>query len=292
MRSWTLDQRGLPLRVLELSDEGADGLPIVCLHGWLDQAAAWAPVAAGRQGRWVALDQRGHGGSGHVGAGGYYHFPDYVGDLDALVTALGGRVRLVGHSMGGTVACMFAGARPDAVERLVVVEGLGALEASDPSYLSRMRQHLQAMRAPPAPLRLESLESAADKLLRRNPGLAPEQAALLAREGTRADANGLRWAFDPLHLTRAPYPFREELFAEFLTAITAPTLLIWAEQSWYAAELQARRARMIADARQATLPGGHMLPYTTTAALGAAIAAFLGDQEESQRSSPPRSSTQ
>lgn len=280
MRPWTLDNRGLALRVWELGDEQATGAPIVCLHGWLDQGLAFAPVAAGRPGRWLALDQRGHGGSAHVRAGGYYHFPDYLADLDKLVDRLGGRVRLVGHSMGGTVACMYAGAAPERVERLVVIEGLGALEDSDPSYLSRARQFLEGLRAPPPPVRVPTLEKAAERLMRRHPGLRAEHAAALAEHGTAEDGAGLRWSFDPLHMTRAPYPFREELFAEFLGAIAAPTLLVWAEQSWYAPEVQARRGARVAGARAITLPGTHMLPYTTPGPLGDAISAFFAEDHE------------
>lgn len=276
MRSWTLNTRGLALRALELSE--GDGEPIVCLHGWLDQGAAWASVAQGQPGRWVALDQRGHGGSAHVGAGGYYHFPDYLADLDALIRHLGGPVRLVGHSMGGTVASMYAGARPDQVSALVCVEGLGALEVSDPSMLSRTREHLSALASPPTPIRVRGLDTAAERLMKRHPGLSREHARLLAEHGTAEDEGGLRWAFDPLHMTRAPYPFREDAFAEFLGAITAPTLLIWGEESWYPVPVQARRAACIQGARQVVLPGGHMLPYTAGAALGAVITAFLADQ--------------
>ena len=105
------------------------GLPVVVLHGFLEQGAAWDDVAqrlADRLGRPVhAPDHRGHGRSGHVGRGGFYHFWDYVSDVDALVDQLGGRVDLIGHSMGGTMACLFSGSRPDAVRRLVLVEGLG-----------------------------------------------------------------------------------------------------------------------------------------------------------------------
>lgn len=274
MRSWTLNNRGLDLRVLELSE--ADGPPIVCLHGWLDQGAAWAPVAAGQPGRWLAMDQRGHGGSAHLGAGGYYHFPDYLADLDALVRAVGAPVRLVGHSMGGTVAAMYAGARPDRVSALVAVEGLGALEVSERSMLARTRQHLDGLASPPPPLRVASVEAAAERLVKRHDGLSAEHALLLAQHGTVADPRGYRWSFDPLHMTRAPYPFREEAFAEFLGEITAPTLLIWGESGWYPTEIQRERAAHIRDVRHLTLPGGHMLPYSASRALGDAISGFFG----------------
>lgn len=274
MRSWVLEARGLPLRIWELSDK-IDGQPIVCLHGWLDQGLGFATAAADRPGRWLAMDQRGHGGSGHVGAGGYYHFPDYLADLDALVERLGRPVHLVGHSMGGTVASMYAGTRPDRVSALVVVEGLGAPVMSEPSYLKRARLFLEGLRAPPLPVRVRDLESAAERMVARHPGLGLDHARLLAAHGTSEDAGGLRWAFDPLHLTRAPYPFREESYAEFLAAIAAPTLLIWAEQSWYPPEVQARRAAAIPDHEVITIPGTHMLPYTSGVVLGAAVADFF-----------------
>lgn len=276
MRSWSLDVRGLHLRVLELSHEANPGPPIVCLHGWLDQAACWAPVAEGRPGRWVSLDQRGHGQSAHVGLGGYYHFPDYVADLDALVERLGGPVRLVGHSMGGTVATMYAGARPEAVSALVVVEGLGALEASERGYQTRMRAFLEGLRSPPPSVRVASVEAAAERLLHRHPGLGPEHARLLAEHGTTRDDKGYKWSFDPLHLTRAPYPFREELYCEFLQAIEAPTLVVWASESWYPADVRARRVGWIRGAEQRVLEGGHMLPYVAPVALGEIIEEFLG----------------
>lgn len=273
MRDWILTVRGLPLRVWELNE--GEGAPVLCLHGWLDQGLAFARVAAGQPGRWVALDQRGHGGSGHLSGGAYYHFPDYLGDLDALVEALGGRVRLIGHSMGGTVASMYAGARPEAVERLVIIEGLGALPISEGSMLVRTRQFLSGLRSPPGAMRLESLEEAAARLLRRHEGLSEPHARLLAEHGTRVDGEGRCWSFDPMHLTRAPYPFREDAYLEFLGAITAPTLILWGEESWYPLEIQARRSAAVAGALTATLPGGHMLPYSAPEALRDHIAPFL-----------------
>ena len=282
-RSWTLDVRGLPLVVWELSADDADGPPVVCLHGWLDQGLAYATLAQDKPGRWLALDQRGHGRSGHVGAGGYYHFGDYLGDLDALVRALGRPVRLVGHSMGATVASMYAGARPDLVERLVLIDGLGALEASDPSPLSRMRQHLDGLAHPPSVGRMANVEAAAERLTRRHVGLPLDHARLLATHGTvpvggpvgGPDGAGVRWSFDPLHMTRAPTPFREDFYEEFLRAITAPTLVIWASESWYPPEVRDRRGGWIAGATTAVVPGGHMLLYTSAPALAQVIGPFL-----------------
>jgi pimeloyl-ACP methyl ester carboxylesterase len=270
--SWVLDVRGLPLHVWELGtpparaedgvSESAQALPIVCLHGWLDQGLAFARVAMGRAERWVAPDQRGFGRSGHVGAGGWYHFANYLMDLDALVRALGGRVHLVGHSMGGTVACYYAGARPDRVRSLTVIEGMGALATAETSMLSRTREFLDGLENPPNRIRLASLEAASRRLQQRHPALTDEHATLLARHGTEVLPDGkVRWRFDPQHLVRSPTPFLEVAFLEFVRAITAPTLLVWATESWYPSEVQERRGAAFASPRIERIPGSHMLPY-------------------------------
>ena len=81
---------------------------------------------------------------------------------------------------------------------------------------------------------------------------------------------------DPLHMVPGIYPFREEWFRQFLEAISVPTLVIWGQESWYTEEIRQQRSATIKDARVETLPGGHMLPYDSPAALGELIAEHLG----------------
>jgi len=277
MSSWRLDVHGLGLMVRELSPERQAGQrPVVCLHGWLDNGAAFLPVAEGRAGRWLALDQRGFGQSDHIGAGGYYHFGDLIPDLDALVHHLGQPVDLVGHSMGGTVAAMYAAIRPESVNRLVVAEGLGAIEWGTKSLIERLQTHLDGMRYRPSPVRPKDKADAEARLLKRHAGLQPSHAALLVEHGITEDEGGLRWAFDPLHMVPGIYPFREEWFGQFLAAITAPTLVVWGAESWYPEPIRVARSGAIEGARVETLPGGHMLPYDSPEALGDLIAEHLG----------------
>jgi pimeloyl-ACP methyl ester carboxylesterase len=277
MRTWRLDVRGLGLVVREISPPDQEsGPPVVCLHGWLDNGGAFIPVAKGHSGRWLAMDQRGFGQSDHLGPGAYYHFADLIPDLDALVMEIGTKVHLVGHSMGGTVASMYAAVRPEWVDRLVVIEGLGAIEWGEPSLVKRIRVHLEGLRRPPRPVRLKSKADAAERLLKRHQGLTRDHAKLLAETGTSETEAGLRWSFDPLHMVRGPYPFREQWYLEFLAAIQAPTLVLWGQESWYPDEVREQRAKLIPDVRIETLPGGHMLPYDVPELLGARIAAHLG----------------
>ena len=126
----TLHANGIAHHVVTFGPEDAPAeRTVVLCHGFLDQAYSFAPVAAhlAQAGyRSVAFDWRGHGRSSWVGEGGYYHFPDYVADLAALLPQISpGAPHLVGHSMGGTATSMFAGVRPKAILTLTLVEGTG-----------------------------------------------------------------------------------------------------------------------------------------------------------------------
>ncbi len=275
MQDWTLSVRGLGLLVRELG-AGTDGTPNICLHGWLDHGLAFSRVVQGLPGRWLAPDQRGFGQSDHIGAGGYYHFADLIPDLDALVDKVGGPVNLLGHSMGGTVASIYAAVRPEMVHRLVVAEGLGAIEWGTPDMVERIREHLDQIKRPPGPVRIKDIDEATTRLLKRHPGLTPAFAAELAEHGTSADVRGRRWSFDPLHMVRGPYPFREESYLSLLAAIKAPTLVIWGTESWYPDEIRTLRAQTIPDVTVATLSGGHMLPYDAPTELGQLAAEHFG----------------
>src|SRR3954452_2394446 len=126
----SVDSQGLTIRYLEWGEPL--GRPLVLVHGFLDQAHSWAPFVVSLHSKWreplwiVAPDCRGHGNSGWVGAGGYYHFPDYVFDLDCVIRDLAvSKVKLIGHSMGGSISFLYSGTFPNRVTKLVLIEGVG-----------------------------------------------------------------------------------------------------------------------------------------------------------------------
>src|ERR1044071_4887923 len=123
-RHTVVDSQGLLLHCLEWGD--CENEPLILVHGYLDLAESWrafvAALARRKPHLWViAPDCRGHGDSGWIGAGGYYHFPDYVFDLDCVVRARHIQsFTLVGHSMGGTISLLYAGTLPDRLKKLAL----------------------------------------------------------------------------------------------------------------------------------------------------------------------------
>ena len=119
---------GLDLHLLEWSQQG---VPLMLVHGFGNDAHIWddfAPVAAPHY-RVLALDLRGHGDSAWA-LHGEYEYAHYVADLDALTQNLGiERIILVGHSLGGRVAMLYAAAHPEQMAGLVIVDSAPELDA-------------------------------------------------------------------------------------------------------------------------------------------------------------------
>ena len=116
-----------------------EGEPVLALHGWLDNAASYIPLASQWQRPMVALDFSGHGHSDHRPDGVVTHLVDHVRDVLAVADQLGWqRFTLVGHSMGAGIACLFAAAFPERISRLVLIEGLGP--PSTPGEVGRQAQ--------------------------------------------------------------------------------------------------------------------------------------------------------
>jgi pimeloyl-ACP methyl ester carboxylesterase len=278
---------GLTYHVLEW-DGGGDHT-LLLIHGFLDFAWGFQPlVQAGLEGRYhiVAPDLRGHGDSDRVGPGGYYHFADYLPDLHDLIARLArGRLSIVGHSMGGTVASYYAGTFPERVERLVLLEGIGPPETPTPTGPERVAawirswERSRAMGARP----YASVSAAADRLREHDPLLDAELALLLAQRGTRSAAGGgVVFKHDPLHATLGPYGgFQLEVAARFWRRITCPTLHVAggaSEMRLLDDEVERRLACFPRLERRVLDGAGHMMQRHRPAELARMIDAFVSGQ--------------
>ncbi len=273
---------GLGYHVLEWGADASHDTTVLLVHGFLDLAWTWDDVAARLARRYhvIAPDLRGHGDSDWIGAGGYYHFFDYIADLDHVVARLArARLAVVGHSMGGSVASYWTGTRPARVARLALVEGLGPPEITVP-VPDRAAKWIDAWAEARAksPRVMASHEEAAARLRKNDPLLSLESAMDLVRRGTIAVPGGVSWKHDPLHLTAGPYLYRREIAEQFWSRITCPVLCIDGADSRLRVPDPETKARMafLQNARREVIAGaGHAVQRHQPDALAALLEPFI-----------------
>ena len=150
---------------LHYVDWGTPGnLPLICLHGYTSHSRIWDYVAEAARDKYhvIGLDQRGHGESGWATDG--YKRDSFVADLEGFIDDLGfDKVTLVGLSMGGWHAMLYAPAHPERVDRVVLVD-IGP-------EVGGGRPRARRSRTPdePTPSAFDSLEHAYAFARRRNP---------------------------------------------------------------------------------------------------------------------------
>jgi pimeloyl-ACP methyl ester carboxylesterase len=258
---------------------------LVMLHGWMDVSASFQFLVDELERDWrvVAPDWRGYGKTAWSTAGCYW-LPDYLGDLDAILERLSPDrpVDLVAHSLGGNMALMYAGARPDRVARLVNLEGLGMTGDAPDQAPARLAKWLGELREPPTMSDYDSLAAVAARLQKTNPRLRAARAAFLAGEWSGpTDAGRYRILGDPAHKVVNPYLYRVEEVTACWSAITAPVLWIMARDSDYAKRMDASsgyadRIAAIAQVERLWIAdAGHMLHHDQPERLAAAIERFL-----------------
>ena len=276
------------------------GTPLVLLHGWMDVAASYqfmadafsSEFAAGRT--IIAPDWRGFGQTGLSPDGWQtdtYWFADYLADLDFLLDhfAPGQAVDLVGHSMGGNVAMLYAGVRPARIRKLVNLEGFG-LPASRPSqapsrYAAWMDGLKSLQRGEMDLKTYDDVSGVARRLAKTNPRLSPDKALWLAGHWARPDAAG-RWQIlgNPAHKIASAHLYRVDEVQEIYQRISAPVLAVeaasdsmaqWWKSQYSLAEYH-ERLRQVPDARVAVVQNaGHMLHHDQPEVLAELIEAFL-----------------
>jgi len=295
-RSETLAIRTLDYHVHCWGAEVGNRPPIVLLHGWMDCAASWqfvvdAFAAALTESRTIlAPDWRGFGATRPPTPCDSYHFVDYLGDLEALLDHYAGEhaVDLVGHSMGGNVAMMYAGVRPQRIRRLVNLEGFGlpaTPPAQAPQHMARWLDQLgQWQRGGLALKDYDSADGVARRLMKTNPRLPADKAAWLARHWAKEDAQG-RWHIqgDAAHKVSSALPYRVDETLALHSAISAPVLAVQADGTDFAKWWQDRytlaeyhqRLQHVRDCRTTVVAdAGHMLHHDQPQAVAALIADF------------------
>ena len=261
---------------------GKPGAPrLLCLHGWLDNAASFLPLLPFLDDfEVVALDLPGHAGSDHRAPGYDYMLVDWIHDvLDALEALDWPRVRLLGHSMGGAIATMVAVAAPERIERLALIEALGPLNGDPEEAGTRLRKAVAARRAlkPGRPPKLISdIEQAVDARLAVSQ-MTREAARLIVARNLRAVNGGYAWRSDPRLTLPSHLRVEEASIRAWLRALEVPTFVLCADPAppYFTPELRDARLAQVRDVRFAELAGGHHLHMEQPDAVAALLRPFL-----------------
>ncbi|HET8941781.1 MAG TPA: alpha/beta fold hydrolase, partial [Rudaea sp.] len=255
--------------------------PLLALHGWLDNAASFdrlAPLLADHF-HVVALDLPGHGQSDWRAPGAWYHFVDYPDDVLAAADALGlQQFGLLGHSLGGAIASVFAAICPRRVDRLLLIEALGPLAADAENSLQQWQRALiERQRHADKQLRVFAARDDAVAARMQANGLSRDAAELLISRGLKKVDGGFIWSTDPRLTLTSPLRLTESQVCAVLSGIQVPTLLIGAlpGAAYQQRETIRNRAALIKriDIRQ--LPGSHHLHLEDAQPVAAAILEFV-----------------
>lgn len=258
------------------------GKPVLCLHGWLDNANSFLPLAAVMSSySLLSLDLPGHGLSSHRSADAHYSLFEYVADVAEFIQQQGwDNLQVIGHSMGGMVATALAAAMPELIAKLVLIDSLGFVTTSPTDTAMQLRKAIQSRhgrfnkRKPNYP----SLEHAA--LARQHQSdFSLEQALILSERGSCIVASSpstYSWRADmrlrELSLQRLCVEQAKGLIAE----LKCPVLALMAEDG---IDLMQQNLSLYQDSypqlHLQSFSGGHHLHMTNAKTVANAISAFL-----------------
>jgi pimeloyl-ACP methyl ester carboxylesterase len=270
--------------------------PLVLLHGWMDVAASYQFMVdafsdAFAQGRTIiAPDWRGFGLTDTPGAD-HYWFGDYLADLDFLLDhyAPDQAVDLVGHSMGGNVAMLYAGVRPERIRRLVNLEGFGMAATTPdeaPSRYAKWMDELKKLHRGELDLKAyEAVSGVARRLMKTNPRLGQDKANWLAQHWAHENAQG-KWSIlgNPSHKISNAQLYRVDELLEIYQRISMPVLSVeasdnslelWWKGKFTLAEFH-ERLKSVPQVEIARIEdAGHMMHHDQPEILAALIERFL-----------------
>ncbi|GAB3585987.1 alpha/beta hydrolase [Amycolatopsis endophytica] len=254
-----------------------DGVPVLCLHGWLDNCASFDQLAERMPGTvdLLAVDLPGHGLSDPIPSA-TCHYLDYAACVLELVQDLGWQnFHLIGHSLGGALSSLVAGLHPEKILRLVLLDAIGPLSASPADTVEAMAGYLTTYLSdtahPVYPSRAKAVKARvqlADILL--------DTAQTLVERGLREVPGGYSWRHDVRLKRSIPRTFTEDQVRAFLRTITAPTLLVRAERTALVESFYPGRIDSVPDLRTVTVPGGHHVHMENPVPVTNAVLEFLG----------------
>ena len=261
-----------------------DAPKLFYLHGWADTGTTFQFVIDAMQSNWqvIAIDWRGFGKTEHQNS--CYWFPDYLADLDLILEAYSPdeAVTLIGHSMGANVASLYAGIKPERVNRLINIEGFG-LSDSDPNNAPvTYRRWLEKQESTPKFNGYLSYDELVPRITKRSPTMKLDRAAFVAKEWAYEDSDGhVSLRADPYHKLPNAIQYRRSEAEACWNNITARTIFIWGEHTNFNKEMDLMRNMTSANhpftkAEIVCIKNtGHMIHFENPESLAAVLEDFL-----------------
>ncbi|MGL4578696.1 MAG: alpha/beta hydrolase [Shewanella xiamenensis] len=262
---------------------GAKDKPLLlALHGWLDNANSFEPLAEYLSDYQIlAIDWPGHGFSAH--RPGHYplHWIDYLYDLDALLAILPQKpLAVIGHSLGGIIASAYTAAFPEKVNKLILIEALSPLYESATQTKSRLRksfyQHEKFLAQKHKRMRVyDSLETAVKARVHLT-GLAEPWCRLLLDRNMQATSDGVVWRSDPRLRLDSPMRLTFEQVDALMQNISVVTLLICGKQGFSQLHTALPKARKwFSNLSEHMLEGDHHVHMDNAQAVSQLIQRFV-----------------
>jgi pimeloyl-ACP methyl ester carboxylesterase len=252
---------------------------ILALHGWLDNALSFQPVAEYLNDYYiVAIDITGHGLSSHRSHGAHYHLIDFAYDVHELVASQGWQTFiLMGHSMGGIISTIYASCFPEHVSKLISIESFGPMTKDTQSSPSQLRDSiLSRLKAQQSeakhPISLERTVEARAKV----GDIKLESARLLITRNIRQQNNQLFFTTDRRLRTFSSLRMTELQAEAFVRNIQCPTLVITGSQGYESMrDTLQKRLGWVENLTVALCEGHHHLHMDNPQSVATKIVDFL-----------------
>lgn len=263
---------------------------ILCLHGWLDNAASFLPLLRELTNldetclgefKIIAIDLPGHGKSSHKSADAHYHFIDWVYDVLVLCeTNNWSSIHIVGHSMGGMIASAFAAAFPEKVKSITLIDSIGFIYADEKCSTSQLRKGLLSRFKQASQLSKKSKLTVekATKARMFISDLEEHHAELIVSRNLRETTQGYEWRSDRKLNTVSPYRLSLEQCKQLVTDIKVPVQIIYGSRGLdFVRKGIDIFSPLIACHRMIELEGGHHVHMEKPIETATLINEFISD---------------
>ncbi len=255
------------------------GPVVIGLHGFLDNAASLIPLEPFWEGfQFIALDMAGHGHSQHRAEGAHYNQIDYVQDLHELVTLQQwSDVILVGHSLGGIVASIYASLFPENVKALISIDACGPLTQPESTTVEQMRASILSRQGKHASKQVNvELDAAVAARCRVTDMREEDASAIIKRSVDTNDAGKSYWKSDSRLRTKSPLRLTELQAENIIRNIQCPVLLLGADASFKQLnKTYEQRKEWFKNAQFVQFAGGHHIHMENTDNIGTTIRRFV-----------------